>query len=141
MKNWLLNVWNKIMTTYASNQIAKLRRDFREVYLKCECYQKWYNILLMLWIVENKLDVTIIHETDTELILEIITKENKTILQLPLTEYKEVLLNIMKVPKDERTSEQLKDILVTYEDNAKEFHKYMLSQVLVNYGNNGLNAQ
>ena len=127
MKFWLLQLWNKIMTKYASKQIVKLKKDFQEVYYQLECYKSWYNMLLIIWLAQNKPIVTVIQETHSEKVLEITTVDYK--FQLPLTEYMGILENIMKPAKEEREPKNL----LTKEETTNQLNKFMLSQVLINY--------
>lgn len=127
MKLWLLQLWNKIMTRYASNQIVKLKKDFQEVYYQLECYKSWYNVLLVLWLVQNKPLITEIEETHSESVFEIDIDNFK--FQLPLTEYQTIIKNIMKPPREIREPKNL----LTKDEITNQLHKYMLNQVLSNY--------
>ena len=123
MKEWLLNLWNKIMTIYANKQIEKLREDTKEIYFQCDMYKEWYNILLLLWLATEKPECSIIYESAEEIIIEV--NVDNEYLQFPVTLYKDTFKHIMNLPKKNKE--------IIYNQDTQKLSRYVLKRMLQSY--------
>ena len=124
IKEWLLKLWEKILQKYAESQLVKLKKDFQEIFFEYQFYKKTHNMLLLLWILQNKPLVKVIYATKDCYVLEVLIGDK--FVQLPLTEYLTVISDILgcKIPKG-----QIKEI-TSKDENLSKIHKFLLQQVI-----------
>ena len=125
IKERLLQLWKTIVCMYSRKQFDKLKQDFTQIYFEYQCYKGYYNLLMILWLIKAKPEITRVISCDDNLFIVEVLLDGK-LVQLPLSDYnKQVLLKVFDCSE---VSSKVKKV-IPLEENIQLIRKHMLKEL------------